>query len=423
MARSVRIVVLGSGFGGIYTTLYLEEALRGERGVEILLVSRENYFLFSPLLHEVAAGTVETRHIIQPVRTIRRDREFDYRQAVVTGVLPDRREVVLEGGDRIGYDYLVLALGSVNNFFGVEAIRTHAYRIKSLNDSIRLRNHVLEQFELAEAEREEEVRRRRLTFVVAGGGPIGVEYATELHDVIEEYLLKRYRGLRAEEVNVCLVEARDRLLAGLDPALSEEARAVVGNSRIDLRLSTMITGAGPGWVELDEEIRLSTETLVWATGVKANPVAAEFPAEHDRQGRLIVEPTLAVPGYPGVYAIGDNARFDHTRDGPLPQLGQVAIRQAVRVAGNIANEIQSRAPEPMEYTYLGAIVALGHGRATVSILGLRFHGRLGWFFLRANYLMKLIGLPKKIKVALDWCLSTFFDIDLSRLHFGEEASA
>ena len=410
-----RVIVLGGGFGGVYATLYLAQDLRDAEGVEILLISDCNFLLFNPLVVEVATGGIETNHIAQPIRGLAETRHFRFVQATVTGIDLDRRQVVTDGG-ACSYDYLVIALGSTTNYFETPGVAENSFALKTLRDAVSLREHVITLFERAARTLDPAIRHALLTFVVAGGGPSGVEYIGELADLVHETMRPQYPEILPEEVRLVMVQSPPRLLPAVDERLAQVALRDLRARGVEVRLSTRLTAAGPGWVRLGADETIPTHTLVWTAGVKANDVVAALPVDHDRAGRLLVDRSLALPAYPSVYVVGDAAHFIDERSGqPMPMLAQIAARQGTRVAANIVNQMQGRAPEPFEFHYLGNLTSLGSRSAVVDILGLQMHGRFASFVWRILYVSKLIGFRAKVRVITDWLINRFFGRDTSLL--------
>lgn len=404
-----RIVVLGGGFGGIYAAHGLERACRRFATVEITLVSRHNYFLFIPMLHEAATGAIEPRHVAQAVRRAFRGRHLRFVKADVQAVNLAERKIETSSGV-LGYDYLVLALGSTTNLFGLDGSQPHVFELKDLSDARRLHHHIVEMFEQAELQKDRLLRRDLLTFVVAGAGPTGVELAAEIHDFIHHTVVKDHPDIAFEEVDVYLVELAERILPGLDESLSKAAEKKLKGKKIKLLLKTRISQITSDGVQLDGSREIATRTLVWTAGVKANPVVEKLPVERDRMGRIVVNEYLEVVGWPAVYAIGDNAHcLDEVTQKPFPPTAQVAVRQGIRVAQNIAAAIRQDKGQPFRHISWAGLVSLGRRSALVEFFGFKIYGLLALLIWRVIYLSKLPGGQNKIMVALDWVLGLFFE--------------
>jgi NADH dehydrogenase len=414
------IVILGGGFAGVTTALHLERAFGADPSVSFTLVSDTNALLFTPLLAEVAGGSLEAAHISCPLRTnLRRTAVILGR---VTGIDLERRRARLacvpgtaadtnESGVELGYDHLVLAIGAVSSYAGLTDVQAAAFEFKSLADAIRIRNHVIAMFERADAEAVPRVRGPMLTFVVAGGGFAGAELAGALNDFTRG-MLAYYPNIPPDEVKVVLVHSRERILPELSAPLAAYALRQMAARGVTFKLNTRVSGAREGVVELrpDEEIR--TRTLVWTAGTAPHPILQSLPLPRDRRGSVIVDPTLAVPGCEGVWALGDCAAVPH---GPgevtCPPTAQFAVREAALLAGNIRALLLGRPAKAFQFQSLGSLCVVGYHTACAEIKGLRFSGLFAWLLWRAIYLSKLPGFERKARVVVDWLLELFFPRD------------
>lgn len=411
--QPAQIVILGGGFGGLYAALTLQKELAGSELAEITLVDRRNYFTFTPLLPEVAAGTLGRAHVTYPFRFLAKNGRFHFIQGEVQAFDVDARMVRTEK-QTIPYDYLVVALGSAPFFFGNRQLEAHSLPLTSVDEALAIRNHVIRLFEQAAVEPDPIRRRQLLTIVVAGAGPSGVETAAELHHLIHAVLLKYY-PVDPSLVRVLLVDGGDRILVHFARELAEAGQKELVKRGIDVRLKTMVTGAGDEHVELNrgEEI-IPTRTLIWTGGITPNPALARFPAAKTRRGALVADEFLKIPEHPEVYVIGDGACvLDRRHNRLYPPVAPVAIHQGIRAAGNIVNTLQGRVREPFRFDFTGNIVGLGGGMALVNLLGIKFHGRLGWWVYRMAYLQRLVGVKNKALLVLTLGLNALFDRDIS----------
>jgi len=420
-----RIVILGGGFAGMHAAECLEETLHGDASISLTLVNETNALLFTPMLAEVAGSSLEPSHISTPLRsTLRRT---DFIRAVVAEVDLEKRLVILrhdsgvdEASSRrdVPYDQLVFALGSISNYLGMTNIEKFAFNFKSLLDAIRIRNHIIEMFERADVESDPVLRSSLLTFVIAGGGFAGVELAGALNDFAHG-ILADYPGLRANELNVVLVHSRDRVLPELSESLARYAQEKMQLRGVSFRLNTRIVDARPGVVRLSEG-EIHTETLVWTAGTAPNPLLKSLPLEKDKRGALLVDGTLAVPGRPGLWAIGDCAAVTDAATGHLcPPTAQFALREAEVLASNIQAQLDGRSPRRFHFHSLGALCVVGHQTACAELSvpftrsrRLRFSGLFAWLLWRGIYLAKLPGLERKIRVLMDWTIELFFPRDI-----------
>jgi NADH dehydrogenase len=318
-----RIVVLGGGFGGVYTTLHLERALRKQRDVKITLISQENFFQFTPLLHEVATGGVETRHIVQPIRSLQKGRRFSFFQARVEKINLERKQVLTSHG-HIAYDYLALALGAAPDTHRLQGSAPYLFFLNNLYDGLLLRNHIIGMFE--EAATQGTDRPGRLTLTVVGGGPTGVQLIAEIRDFVIRSILKNY-PVSPSQVRFLLIQNEDRLLEEMDPRLGRYALKTLTKKGVEVLLGSRVTRLLPEGVEIDHDKVVPTGTLIWTVGIRASPVVEDLSPEKDDRGRIRVDRYLEVAGEPGVYALGDNASFVDVKTGhSLPARAHIAVR-------------------------------------------------------------------------------------------------
>lgn len=413
-----RILILGGGFAGLSVATSLERIFARNEGVEITLLDRENFFLFTPLLADVPSGSIEAKHIVTPLRASLR--RVTFRHAEVHTIDLSRKVVTAAHCPAcrlytLGFDHLVLALGAVTNFYGLLGVAEHALTLKSLNDAIALHNHIIDKFEHADMEADPELRRRLLTFVVAGGGFAGVEVMAELNDLAKA-IKRYYPSIRPEEVRLLLAHPGPRLLPEVAEGLGNYALKKLRQRGVEVRLGTAVAAASADEVVLKGEEKIPTRTLVWTAGIAPNPVLEQLPCLKDERGRIVVDESLEVPDYPGVWALGDCAHVPDTRTGlPYPQTAQHAVREARVVARNIAASMRGGAKQPFHYSPLGVLAGLGRRSAVAEVLGLKFSGFFAWWLWRTIYLFKLPGLERKVRVALDWTLDLFFPRDIVHL--------
>jgi NADH dehydrogenase len=420
------VVILGGGFGGVSTARSLEHLVGADQSVELTLVSDTNALLFTPMLAEVAGGSLEPTHISTPLRTsLRRTRVIRGKASQID--LERRRVTVLCGDgcsatETLTYDHLVLALGSVSNYLGLENVQRRAFDFKSLIDAIRIRNHVIEMFERADREPDKTTRQEILTFVVAGGGFAGVELAGALND-FGRGMLADYPSLRPEDLRVILVHSRERILPELSEKLAAYALERMRERGVVFKLNTRLTDARPGAVMLkpiqgDEEI--PAQTLVWTAGTAPNPILKRLPVERDKRGAVIVDSMLAVRNFPGVWALGDCAAVTDAKTAkPHPPTAQFALRAARTLAKNIHASVHDKPLTPFHFDSLGALCVVGHQTACAELTvpfartrSVTFSGLIAWIMWRAFYLAKLPGLERKARVLVDWTMELFFPRDI-----------
>jgi NADH dehydrogenase len=420
-----RIVILGGGFAGVTTASTLEHLFGADPSVAITVVSETNALLFTPMLAEVAGSSLEATHITTPLRTSLRRTTVVRNKAIAIDL--QRREVRLapdvpssplgvqdqdNTGHSIPFDHLVLALGAVSNYLGMDNVKANSFDFKSLGDAMRIRNHVIDLFERAEDEPPSPVRQSMLTFVVAGGGFAGAELAGALNDFARG-MLAYYPNIQPEEVRVILVHSRDRILPELSEELAAYALERMTARGVIFKLNVRVADARPGAVILNTKEEILTETLVWTAGTAPNPLVQTLPVERDKRGAVVVDATLAVPQGPGVWAVGDCAAIMDAKTGqPCPPTAQFALREAQTLAHNIHAQICGRKLKPFHFDALGALCVVGHHTACAEIKGYRFSGLFAWMLWRGIYVAKLPSLERKVRVMVDWLVELFFPRDI-----------
>jgi NADH dehydrogenase len=417
-ARTKRVLILGGGFAGAYTALHLEKQLGGARDVEVVLVAKENFVLFTPMLHEVAGGDVSVTDIVQPLRKMLRHTRVAI--ANVEAIDLARKQVRIVHNDvphpvDVTYDQLVLALGAVTNFYHTPGLEQHALTMKTLGDAILVRNRVIDALELADNQVNETERRKTLTVVVAGGGFAGVETVGAVNDFLREGM-KFYRNLKEDMLRVVLVHPGDVILPELSERLGRYAQVRLARREVEIRLKTKVTGYDGQEVTLDDGTKIPTRMLVWTAGTTPPPLLSHLPCARQR-GRVVSNECLQVPDWPGVWALGDCALVpDPLHPGAFyPPTAQHAIRQAAVLAGNIVAALRDQPPRPFRFKILGMLATIGRRTGVAEILGMKFSGFIAWWLWRGIYLGKLPGMQKKVRVAIDWTLDFIFSKDLVQL--------
>lgn len=410
---TTRIVVLGGGFGGLYTAVHLERLLGTDSDVRVTLVSHDNFFLFTPMLHEVAASDLDITHIVSPLRTLLK------RTVLVIGDvqsvdLEERRVTVAHGFDQhvheLAYDHLVIALGSITNFYGLPGLEQHALTMKTLGDAIHLRNRIIAALEEADSDCQDQ-RAGALTFVVAGGGFAGVETIAGINDFVRESL-KFYPRIREDQVCMVLVHSGPHILPELGDELGIYAQQKLAARGIEIMTNAKVSGVTASEVVLGDGRRIVSRLIVWTAGTSGHPLLHELPCTLDR-GRIVVDETLAVPGRPGVWAVGDCAVIPDRRTGrPYPPTAQHALREAKTAARNIAATLRGRPIRRFGFRTIGQLAAIGRRTGVARVFGIKFSGFIAWWLWRTIYLTKLPRLEKKIRVAIDWTLDLIFTKDL-----------
>ena len=391
------MVVAGAGFGGLWAA----RTLAGT-DADVVLVDRNNYHTFFPLLYQVAAAELAPTDIAYPVRSIFRSaRNVEVRMASVTGLDARARTLQTTAGP-LAYDALILALGSEAHFLGVEGAAEHAFPLRWMDDAIPLRHHILTRFEAAAATRDAAGRRRLLTVAVVGGGPTGVEFSGALAELIYGPLLKDYPGLRGDEVTVLLLEAGERVLPGMPARLGAYAAARLLGKRVLVRTGVRVEGVGSGWLRLAGGEILPTDTVVWTAGIQGDPALGSWGLPIGRGGRVQVDRCLRVPGHPEIYVVGDLAYREDAHGRPLPQVAQVAIQQGRYVGRAILRHGPGGDAPPFRYVDPGMLAVIGRNAAVAHVFGRAFRGLPAWLLWLGIHLVWLIGFRNRALVLLNW---------------------
>ena len=464
-----RIVILGGGFGGVTVLKKLQTHFQTDVSVDIAMVSKDNYLLFTPMLHEIASGMIETRHIVTPIREFCNRSRFYC--ATVKNIDLEKKKVSIRsstssvsalaeiiGGSSINlsttatnflesktqshlyYDYLVIALGSETKFFGMSDIQQNAFTIKTINDAINLRNHIIYLLEQADqlllsalptadvdntygyidnAKTLAELQKKILTFVIAGGGFAGVETAGEINDFIRDSVKEYYHNIESNNIRVIIVHSGDRLLPEMSKELAEFALERLHKSGIEIILNQLVIGATPNTVSLKDGTIMPTKTIIWSGGVAPSSLLTGISCEHDhKSGRIIVDKYLELSNYKEVYALGDCAHIIDPNSGdPYPPTAQHAIREGAVVANNIIASIEGRLGDRKTFDYKtkGMMASIGKRTGIGNLLGIEVQGILAWLIWRGYYLVHLPTFQKKIRVLADWILDIFFKRDVTML--------
>jgi len=410
--------VLGGGFAGVETALHLERLTRRRDDVEVWLVSRENFSLFTPLLPEVCSGQLEARHCVTALRAQLRSPSSWAVTAEVEEIDLDGKRVAVMGGDgemhRLNFDSLVIALGGETATFGIKGIRQYAVGMKTLADAFALRNRIIEMLERAELEEDPEARRALLTFVVGGAGFSGVETAGEIEDFVRRVRRRFYPKIRHDEVELHMVELKETVLPEQEPAMGIYAERKLRQRGFVLHLGTALTEVREDGVVIGDGEVIPSRTVVWTGGVQPSPVVREAGIEVDRGGRAVVAPTMAT-SRDGVWAIGDCARIpDAAAAGSFhAPTAQNAVREAKQLARNIVASIDGRTSDvrPFRYTVIGTLASIGNHTGVGKVFGIGVRGWLAWFMWRGYYWSRVPGIGGKARVALDWFLNALFGSD------------
>ncbi|MEO1439548.1 MAG: NAD(P)/FAD-dependent oxidoreductase [Chloroflexota bacterium] len=397
-----RIVIIGAGFGGLFTARKL-----AKQDVEIIIIDRNNYHTFTPLIYQVATCGLDVEDVAYPVRKIfaEHDNVF-FLLGNVEGVTPDANLVTVRtnGNTRdIEYDYLIVAAGSETNYFGNANIKQHAFGLKTLEDAVLLRNHILRMVEKADWAEDETRLKALTTIVVVGGGPTGLETAGAMYELYNNILRSEYNHLKTTPVRVILVELQEYLLSPYPPRLRESARTQLEQIGVEVVTGTGVAHVEEGSVHLNNGEVIASHTLVWATGVKASPLAQLFDVELARGGRLPVERTMQVSGLGNVYAVGDIAYIEDEDGNPYPQLIPVAQQQAKLLVNNVVRRIKGQPEESFTYFDKGSMATIGRNHAVAWVFNrVQLTGFVAWISWLALHLLTLMGFRNRLVVLINW---------------------
>jgi NADH dehydrogenase len=392
-----RVVIIGAGFGGLECALRLKGA-----PVEITLVDRRNHHLFQPLLYQVATASLATSEIAWPIRHLMRDRsDVTTLFATVSGVDTDNKRVLLDDGDMLPYDTLVLATGARHAYFGHDEWEPFAPGLKTLEDATTLRRRILVAFERAERESDPEKRAALLTFVIVGAGPTGVELAGTIAELAQDTLPPDFRNIDTHQARVVLIEAGPRVLAGFADDLSAYAQASLESIGVEVVLGQAVTECSADGVVYGGK-HLQARTLIWAAGVRASPAAEWLHATADRAGRLQVMPDLTVPGHPDIFAVGDTVTIADQKGNPVPGIAPAAKQQGRHVAASIRARLRGEATAPFRYSHAGSLAQIGKRKAVIDFGAIKLRGTIAWWIWGIAHIYFLIGLRNRLSVAISW---------------------
>jgi NADH:ubiquinone reductase (H+-translocating) len=428
------IVILGGGFAGIEVLKTLQKKFRNNKNVTITLVSRDNFLLFTPMLPEVSTGMIETRHIVTPVRSFINKAKFyeanvesidlNNKKVVITHPIGRQFQPIAWDKHILEYNYLVIALGSVTNFFGMNDVKKNAFTMMSIADAIILRNHILNMLEQASIEQHNNnLRKGLLTFVVVGGGFNGIETVGALNDFVRETIREYYKNIYMTDVRVLLINADDRILQQVDKDLGKWALQKLKSKGVEFMMNTQVNGATQTDAKLDNGNIINTHTVVWSTGVTPSKLIVNLSCEHDKRNRIVANSYLELPTYPGVYALGDCASITDPNTGkPYPPTAQHAIKQGKVAGKNIISSIIGKGKieshknkKKFDYKTKGMMAEIGKRTGVTTLFGVKLHGFAAWWLWRSFYLANLPTTKKKLKVISDWTSDLLFKPDVAMI--------
>jgi NADH dehydrogenase len=425
MKSSQKIVILGAGSAGISTAIGLKKAVRNSSKIEVVLLDQRNYHAVLPLIYQVVNGSVAPNHISFPLRKFFRKRRgveaVTFRQGQIKGIDVDKKVVTTEKGE-LGWDYLVVALGSTNNFFGMADVEEVALTFRSLKDGIAIYNRILDNYEAAQWVQDDQTRRELLTFTIVGGGPTGVELSAYVREYTGKVLAKYYPSL-SKMVRVILIEAQDAVLPGMKEKTRELAMSRLKSHGVEIMLKTRLSKAWNGGIQTADGDIIPTRALIWCAGIKPVSIVKALPFDKAKDGRIIINNYLKVPEASGVYALGDCAYLEQASGlGPYPPTFQVAYRQGRVCARNIINALKGKPAHPYSSRFLGQIFYIDRNTAVAQLFGRVFDGYVAGMIRRALFIGMLIyyggpltGLKNKLSAALDWLFAYFYNRNIARL--------
>ncbi len=408
-----KILILGGGFAGLYAYRALKRKLN-KREAHITLVNKTNHFLFTPLLHEVATGSLTPSNVVEPIRSVMDPCDCFY-QAEVLGVDTANKQVSTSHGT-LSYDYLVYALGSKACYFNTPGAHAYAYPLKSLEDAVVVRNHIIDMFERAAHIIDIEELKTLLSFVIVGGGPTGVEFAGELIEYIGETFKKYYpKEFDLSHLTVTLVHAGGELIPQFDTALRGKAYSRLVKQGVLIKLNASVQEIMRNGVRLKTGDVISAGTIVWTAGVETNNHFLPPEISRDPRGRVLVNEFLHVPGDDSLFVIGDASSSKNVQGESMPQLAQVAVRHAECGADNIARKIHNQRMLPFDFRLQGELVSVGSWYALGKVSFFTLSGPIAWYMWRTVYLFKFHSVRKRLRIALDWTINLFYPRDISKL--------
>ena len=413
MAKRPHVVILGAGFGGIKAAKLFEN-----KDVDVTVIDQNNYHLFQPLLYQVSTSILSEDEISYPIRAFFQKYEnIDFFMAKAIGFDPENKLVKTDHGD-VSYDYLIIATGATTNYFGMKSVEENSFPMKTLGESTELRNHLIRSFEhAARIENDDDLRKAFMRVIVVGGGPTGVEESGAISELVYKSFKKDYHNLNMDDVDIKLIEATDKILPMMPETLRNDTVKVLRGKKVDVRLETMVKDYDGEYITLkcgDKIEKIRTRTVIWAAGVKAQPIAAKLGAEVDRAGRIIVEKTTQVKGFPEIYAIGDSAHFE--QDGrPLPTIAPAAYEAAETSVKNIMHAIKGEPQETFIYKDLGSMATIGAGDAVMFKGVMKSKGLIAWVAWMAVHVLRLAGPLTNVTVIFKWVMNYFFGVRMARI--------
>jgi NADH:ubiquinone reductase (H+-translocating) len=407
-----RVLIVGGGFAGYNAAETLCKLTRDRDDVGVMVVNRENYFTFWPMLAGIISSDVQTHNVAQPLRRALIRLGASFRRADLDTVDPERR-IVTAAGREFPYEHLILALGAEPAYFGIPGVEEHCISIRGIDAGERICNRVIERYE--ETTLEGDVPDSKLTFVVIGGGATGVEVASELHSLVHDLLVPDYPNISPHRVKIILVDANPEVLKELDPALRRVARKKLADLHVEVLNNVRAQEVTAENVILNDGREIATQNVIWTAGARASVKLDDLPFPHDERNGLEVDRFMRVVGHENVWGVGDSAATVDEKGRPVPPNAQAAVQEGEAVARNVLAVIDGEEPKPFRYTPLGQLVEMGSEFAVNEVLGIKFSGYIAALFWRATYLYKLESPNSRVRIAIDWLLDIFYDPPVTQI--------
>ncbi len=408
-----KIVILGGGFGGLYTYKGLYKYFEHD-DLDITIVNKTNYFLFTPLLHEVATGSVAHHQVVESIRQVIY-RTNDKLHVADLVSIDCEKQVVKTTIDEIPYDILVVALGATTNFFDAPGAEENSLVLKDLHDAIKLRTMLIEVFEKASEMTDETARRKELSFAVVGGGPTGVELASEISDLFADTFCKYYHNvIKPGDISLYLINRDKEILMPFPSKLRQNALGVLNEIGVKVMLDTGVKEVRKDSIVFMDDSTLPVAHVMWTAGVRPNTPVFNAGVPLDNFGRIIVNSSLQIEKHPNIFVVGDIASLQDANGKSLPMLAQVAVEQGLHTGRNIKRLIAGRKLLPFHYISRGSLASIGHWHAVADIKGFQFSGWFAWIIWRMVYLFKFLSGSKKVKILVDWIVNIFYPRDITK---------
>lgn len=415
MTDKIKILIVGNGFGGVYTLKHLHKLFHNSKKIELSLIGDKNYFLFTPLLHEVATGGINPENIIEPVRNIIGCclKNFYLGKAEFVNL---KEKTVTVGENKISYDYIVLSPGSETNFYNTPGAEEYSLTLKSVEDAIKIKNRSIEMMEKASHTKDTLERKKRLNFIIVGGGPTGIELAGELQEFIRENLPNQYGKELIKDTSITVINRSDEIISQFHPKLRKKSLKFLRKKGITILLNTAVKEVSSSYVLLDNNAKIEGDNIIWVAGTKPKNINFDEILEKTPDDRILINKSLQIKNHPEVFVLGDVATFiDDKYPRGLPALAQVAEKQAKNIAQNIYALINNKKTQEFKYHHSGDLLSLGRFMAIGEISNFTFSGTFTWWIWRTVYLSKLLSWRKKLEVALDWTINLFLSRDISKI--------